>query len=59
MVLHPACFTCDCEHPEQPRSNQKVFFDVALRGDNELITGMEKLSGIADYGVNAVERNRG
>lgn len=41
------------------RCNQKVFFDVALCGDNELIMGIEKLSGIANYGVNAVERNRG
>lgn len=40
-------------------SNQKVFFDVALCEDNELIMGIGKLSGIANYGVNAVERNGG
>lgn len=39
--------------------NQEVFFDVAVCGDNELIMGIGKLSGITNYGVNAVERNRG
>lgn len=39
-------------------SHQKVLFDVALCEDNELIMRVGKLSGIANYGVNAVERNR-
>ena len=52
------CFTCGFLRTTFP-SNQKVFFDVALCGDNELIMGIGKLSGIANYGVNAAERNRG
>lgn len=56
------CFTCGflgSAARTTSRSNQKVSFDVALCGDNELITGIERLSGIANYGVNAAERNRG
>lgn len=32
---------------------------MALCRDNELIMGIGKQRGIANYGVNAVERNRG
>lgn len=51
------CFTCGIL--KQPSSNLKVFSDVPVCRDNELIMGIGKLSGIANYEVNAVERNQG
>lgn len=56
-VEHFTCGFLDTTSSTTFLAHQKVFFDVALCGDNELIMGIGKLSGIANYGVNAVERN--